>query len=304
VLALAVRSLARQTAAPGTFQVVLVDNASTPPLDDRVLAPLRETGVAATLTREEKPGLTQARLHAIRRTGAPWMLFVDDDNELADDFVVQGLAFAASRPDVGCFGGRLRLPETVSPPRWALPFLPFLGIKDEGDEVITGAGTHWGAWEPAGAGFWIRRDQLESFRARLEADPRAFGLGRTGRSGLASCEDSLMARESRRLGLVNAYVPSLSLRHHLDPARFDVGYLLRLMKGYGRSHVLLEELVRAPGDGPLGTPAWLRGRRFLRLLGSELNAARKKRSLPFVLGRAVYCLTLRSEYRRRERGEA
>jgi hypothetical protein len=226
------------------------------------------------------------------------MLFIDDDNELADDHVAEGLAFLASRDDVGCFGGKLLLPESVRPPRWAAPFLPYLGIRDAGDAVITGASLEWGPWEPAGAGFWIRRDQLEAYRTRLERDPRALALGRAGRRGLASCEDSLMAREGLRLGLLNAYVPRLSLRHHLDPARFRLRYLCRLMAGFGESLARLEAVLR---DGPARVPERYRGVRFLRRLASEVNAARK-RSVPFALGLAVLHWSARAAYRRQAGG--
>jgi glycosyltransferase involved in cell wall biosynthesis len=284
------------------FRVVLVDNASDPPLTDAVLAPLQAAGIDTTLTREETPGLTQARLHAIHRTQSDWMLFVDDDNELSDGFVAEGLAFIASRKDVGCFGGKLLLPESVRPPRWARPFLPYLGIKDAGEEVITGASQHWGPWEPPGAGFWIRRDQLEAYRERIERDPRSLRLGRSGRNGLASCEDSLMAREGVRLGLLNAYNPRLSLLHHLDPARFRLGYVFRLMRGYGTSHVLLEAVLRDGDAGALRVPDYYRGRKCVRTLGSEFNAARKQ-SLPFGIGKVIYHLGARSAYLRHARGE-
>jgi hypothetical protein len=142
---------------------------------------VRTAGHPARLTREERPGLTAARLHAIARTGAPWMLFLDDDNELKEDFVAEGLAFAGSRDDLGCFGGRLLLPASVKPPRWAEPFLPWLGIKDAGPELLTGSADRWGPWEPPGAGCWARRELLEAYRAQLEVDARAFSLGRKAR---------------------------------------------------------------------------------------------------------------------------
>jgi glycosyltransferase involved in cell wall biosynthesis len=299
VLALALRSIARQTARLPSFRVVVVDSASSPPLGEEILAPLRAAEIDAALVREDVPGLVRARLRAARETGAPWMLFVDDDNELADDYVEAGLAFLASRSDVGCFGGRILLPSTVCPPRWATPFLPWLGIRDPGGDVITGSSLEWGPWEPAGAGFWIRRDQLEAYRSRVERDPRALALGRSGRGGLASCEDSLMAREGVRLGLLNAYVPGLVLWHHLDPARFRLGYLCRLLRGFGESRVLLEALL---ADGPVGTPCSYRGLRFLRRLASEVNAGRK-RSLAFGAGMAAFHVGAWAAYRRqREEG--
>lgn len=71
---------------------IVVDDASTPPIREEVLVPLHGAGAPPTVTREERSGLIQARLHAIRRTSGGWMLFVDDDNELSDEFVAEGLA--------------------------------------------------------------------------------------------------------------------------------------------------------------------------------------------------------------------
>jgi glycosyltransferase involved in cell wall biosynthesis len=298
ILGLAIGSLARQGVPPGTFQLLLVDNGSTPPLGEALLAPLRAAGHPARIVREERPGLTAARLRAIAQTSAPWMLFVDDDNELAEDFVAIGLEFSRSRGDLGCFGGRLLLPDSVKPPRWAEPFLPYLGIKDAGAEVLTGAADRWGPWEPPGAGFWIRRDQLEAYRALLEGDQRAFDLGRRGRAGLASCEDSLMARQSLALGLLNAYQPRLALGHHLDPARFRLGYLVRLMRGFGESQVLLEViLARQRGVGPEVPEYYRHTGHFLRRLASAVNQARK-RSWRWALGTLVHQWTSWRAWRR------
>jgi glycosyltransferase involved in cell wall biosynthesis len=303
ILALTVESLARQTAGPQAFQVMLVDNASTPAIREDVLAPLRRAGISAGLSREDRPGLTQARLHAIERSTAQWMLFVDDDNELSPDFVEQGLRLIASRDDLGCFGGKLLLPETVRPPKWAEPYLPYLGVKDAGDEIITGAADRWGIWEPPGAGVFVSRKLLDAFRARLATDLRMLDLGRKGKSGLASCEDSLMARQALRLGLLNAYYPRLSLRHHLDAGRFRLGYLLRLMGAYGRSHVLLETLLRRDNGGVLEVPDdYRQPRRFALFLWHAFRRARRQ-SYAFAIGMVAYHWNLRRAYMAHEQRE-
>ncbi len=299
VLDLTLRSLARQTGGAAAFETLLVDNASSPPMSDEVLEPLREAGIGAKLAREERPGLVSARLHAIRATRGEWMLFLDDDNEVDDDFVAEGLRFMSSRPDVGCFGGKLLLPEGFRLPRWARPFLPYLAIKDAGDEVIIGSGERWGPWEPPGAGVFVRRDVADAYRKRVEEDEQALQLGRSGRGGLASCEDSFMVRQALGLGLLTAYNPRLSLRHHIDASRIRVGYLVRLMRAFGSSRVLLESLL---ADGAsLETPSQYQSTvRFARLLLSEANSGRKE-SVPFALGKIAYHWSARSAYLRRER---
>ncbi len=302
VLDLAIRSIARQ-AGSGTLEVLLVDNASAERVPESALAPVREAGIAARITREERLGNAQARLHAIRETRGDWILFVDDDNELSGDFVAEGFRFIAARPDVGCFGGKLVLPQELQPPRWAQPFLPYLGVRDFGEEVITGTGERWGEWEPPTAGAFVRRDVADAYRARVEEDARILDLGRKGRNGLASCEDSLMMRQAFRLGALNAYVPRLSLKHHLDPSRFRLEYLVRLMHGYGSSHVLLEGLLRAADAPRAEVPRQYRNpRTFARMLVKEFNGARRK-SVAFGFGIVAYHWSARKAYLRQERAD-
>jgi glycosyltransferase involved in cell wall biosynthesis len=260
---------------------------------------LRRKGIAARVVREDKKGVAQARFRAIRETKGDWLLFVDDDNELSVDYIAEGLRFIASRRDVGCFGGKLVLADGLRPSRWMRPYLPYLGIKDVGDDVIAGAADVWDVWEPPTAGAFVRRDLLEAYRSRVEEDERILQLGRKGRDGLASCEDSLMMRGAHSLGLLNAYVPQLSLKHHLDESRFRLGYLVRLLHGYGSSQVLLETLLR----GKIEVPAHYRERRsFYRLLIQEFRRAGKE-SLAFGLGIAAYHWSVRKAYLEQERGD-
>jgi glycosyltransferase involved in cell wall biosynthesis len=300
ILGLTIRSIARQAGAVA-FHVLVVDNASSPPVPEDALAPLRAAGIPARISREERLGNAQARLHAIRETAGDWILFVDDDNELADGFVAEGLRFIASRPTVAAFGGKLLLPDTLRPPAWARPFLRYLAIKDVGDEVILGSADRWGEWEPPTAGAFVRRDVAEAYRARAEQDPRILRLGRRGRNGLASCEDSLMMRQAFRLGAQSAYNPRLSLLHHLDESRFRFGYVVRLMSGYGSSHVLLDSLVRAGTEPPAEVPRYYRGLRFLRMMLREFRRERRK-SFAFGVGMAAYHWGARKEYLRQRRG--
>jgi len=251
VWAVTIGALARQSAPPGSFHVVVVDNASSPPLGEDRLAPLREAGIEARIVREPRPGLSRARLAAIAATSDEWMIFVDDDNELAPDYVEQAMAFAAAHPEIGAFGGRLILPKELAPKEeWVVPFLSGLGIRDYGNEPILNLEKDsWGEWEPAGAGAVVHRRVLDQYVLWSQTEPEFFDLGRSGGWGLASCDDSLMMRGAVRVGLGNAYVPELSLRHHLHPKRYRFRYLMRLMYGYGQSFVRLDRILY--GDIPV-----------------------------------------------------
>lgn len=245
------------------FAVLIVDNASNTRLDENCLAGLKEAGIDARIVFEATPGVSRARLRAIDETDGDWILFVDDDNELAADYIRQGQAFIASHPHVGCFGGKLLLAPDLDPDAWVHPFLPYLGIKDYGDQPMIEMREEWGPWEPPTAGAWVCRRVLEAYADCARKDARMFGLGRSGQFDLASCEDSLMMRGAVQLGLACAYYPPLRLYHHLSPHRFRYEYLLPLIAAYGRSQVLLEKML---GRTYAMTPDYRDGARFDALL--------------------------------------
>jgi len=188
-------------------------------------------------------GNAHARARAVSATDGEWILFVDDDTELAPDYVEQGLRVISDNPGIGCFGGKLLLPDYLKAPKWVQPLLPFLAIKNAGPEPITACVDYWGIWEPPSAGAFVRRPVLERYLSIMIGSNNAHRLGRKGRRSLNSGEDSLMMRGAHALGLAVSYQPSLSLTHHLDPRRFRFKYLLRLMHGYGRSQVILERVL-------------------------------------------------------------
>jgi glycosyltransferase involved in cell wall biosynthesis len=289
-----IAALAAQTET--TFDVLVVDNASTPPMTENVLEPLRARGVAARLTREETPGLIHARLRAIGLTASDWMLCVDDDNILAPDYVAEGLAFIRAHPTVAAFGGKLVLPTGTHAPRWIKPFLPFLAVRDQGDEPLMGVSSKWEDWEPPAAGAFIARAVLDDFAAFVRTNADAATLGRTP-GGFASCEDSLLMHGAYRLNRATAYNPRMQLEHHINPERFKFANLLKLMEGYGQSHVVLDQLVR----GPVATPRYYRTPAHVAAIMAATAVHHIASSAAFSYAKARYHLAAARAYRRLER---
>mgnify|MGYP002622572909 CR=1 FL=1 len=274
------------------FDVLVVDNASAEPVSEAVLEPLRARGIDARVLREEKRGLIHARLCTIDATSGDWMLCVDDDNVLAPDYVAEGLVFMRAHANVAAFGGKLLLPDSVSAPFWAAPFLPYLAIRDAGDETLMGVSSKWEAWEPPAAGAFIARAVLEDFAAFVRTHAGAAGLGRAPGS-FASCEDSLLMHSAFQLGRATAYNPRLRLEHHIDPERFKLANLLKLMEGYGRSHVVLDDLVR----GPITTPRYYKTPAHVALTMAAAMAHHIAPSPAFGYARARYHLAAARAYR-------
>ena len=81
-----ISSIACQEVNPEQITVLLIDNASRPPVESTLLTPLMKRGVPYRVLNEPQLGLSRARIRAIQETTAEWVLFVDDDNELNSDY--------------------------------------------------------------------------------------------------------------------------------------------------------------------------------------------------------------------------
>ena len=249
-------ALATQRESRGRYTVLIIDNASEPPLDESILDDLVANHIECRLIHEPNLGLVNARTRGIRESRAPLILFVDDDNELSPTYVAAALEIARNDVGIGCFGGKIRLPDGITPPWYLGDYVRFLAIRDDGEESITRLTHEWGPWEPIGAGAIVRRELAELFVQRVDSDSRVRALGRRGRAGLYCGEDNLMMRSAAQLGMKSSYQPRLSLIHHMPKSRFRVGYMLRLLYWFGRSDVLLNRILWGEFLKPDPRPLW------------------------------------------------
>jgi hypothetical protein len=245
VLAIAMAALARQTAR-GAFAVTVVDNASVPALGVRELAPLAGAGIPHRLVRERRLGNAYARARALAETDAPIAVFVDDDNELAADYLARALAILGTDRSLGVIGGRLLRAPDLEVPGWLEPLRSYIGIRDDAAAAVTEVvRDSWSIAVPPSAGMAMRREVAALYVELATAGEGAAlaGIGRVGRGDLGSCEDLLLARLAHRVGLACGYRPELSLVHHIDPARLQLGYVMRLMFGQGASEARVDRLL-------------------------------------------------------------
>lgn len=249
------------------FELLLIDNKSTPPVDEAALR--HRYRLNLRVLREERPGLTHARCTGIAATSGDLIVFVDDDNSLDPDYVEHAVRIALSEPAIGHFGGKARAGLARPIPEWKRPLLLHLGVRDYGDQAITSFEDRWGQWEPIGAGMVTRRDVAEHFVKFVSERHAATLLGRRGGS-LMSGEDSLMARAANRLGYSCSYQPALKLTHFMKPSRLRPSVLARTLEGHGRSYVVLERLLQRPIEEqglfwPVRKLAW----RYLRRIQAD-----------------------------------
>lgn len=230
-------SLREQDLPSDRWQLLIVDNASGNGVLDRI-----DVGwhPRSSIVRESRLGLTMARIRGITETTSDLILFVDDDNELARDYLSQVLTIATRAPQLGVFGAGVLEPEfEVAPGSDLLPYTTMLALRtvpmakwsnDPQDTCI-----------PWGAGMVVRRAVAQEYAKLIMADPQKQRLDRAGNT-LNSCGDDEFSWVACEMGYGKGIFPELRVRHLIARSRVDRGYLLRLAEGHAFSRTFLRHL--------------------------------------------------------------
>lgn len=234
-------ALKSQTLPLEHWEFLLIDNASDELLSSEIDLSWHPN---ARHIREQQLGLTPARLRGIKAAVADILVFVDDDNVLAPDYLEVALKISKDFSIIGAWGGQV-IPELEQePPQWIKPDLTNqlknLACReferDKWSNLI-----HEYDTTPCGAGLCVRKIVANKYAALIRNDPRRIGMGRKGKL-LTSHEDTDLAFTACDIGLGTGEFTSLKLTHLIPPSRLEEDYLLRLIEGIHYSKVILEYL--------------------------------------------------------------
>jgi glycosyltransferase involved in cell wall biosynthesis len=239
-LARTLNAIAGQTFAAENWELLVVDNRSEPPLTSEIFAILPKHG---RIVREENLGLTPARLCGIRESRGELLVFADDDNELATDYLEIASNLAAEHPDVGVFSANIRPEYETPPPVGSSHFEPYLAIRELDMDVI--GKTSMPQVGPIGAGMVVRRAVAVAYAAGLGRDPGRLRLDRKG-DGLLAGGDSDIGYEAFDLGFACGAFHRLKLTHLIPTRRLQWHYLEKLAEDVTYSHLLLARFRGAP----------------------------------------------------------
>lgn len=256
--------LAAQTLPASGWELLLIDNGSTPPLSAATLPPSGAQIPNLRIVAEPEPGLTPARLRGIAEARAGLLVFVDDDNVLAPGYLAAALAAFEASPRLAAAGGPVRPEFEAEPPAWAAEFFPLLALHDHGPLPLLaggGPGVAWPRFAPVGAGLCIRKEAALAYATAVRADPIRSALDR--RAGqLSSGGDNDLVFTALHAGGEVGYFPELALSHLIPASRLEAGYLARLNRGIQRSWVRVLALHGVCPWRPI--PRWTLPLRALR----------------------------------------
>jgi glycosyltransferase involved in cell wall biosynthesis len=228
--------LRSQTLPANEWDIVLVDNASTPAVAVPGPAPAN-----LRIVREPQLGLTAARQRGFRESIGAAIVMVDDDNVLAPDYLERAIELLATHPRIGTLGGRSAPEFAATPPAWIGEFLHLLACRDLGAVAKISSGlrpegaarNEYPAFAPIGAGMVLRREAAHTWLD--DADAGKFS-DRRG-NDLTSGGDNDIVLTSMRHGWETGYFPELSLTHLIPAGRTTPEYLARLHRGIAKSWV-------------------------------------------------------------------
>ena len=282
-LARVLAALRSQTLTSEKWELLLVDNASSERLSGRFDLAWHPAG---RHVHEPVLGLTQARLRGIAEARADILVFVDDDNVAAPDFLEQALAIGAGWPTLGAWGGSVEGEFETPPEDWTRGYWSYLAIRpctvarwsnnpDDSESI------------PAGSGLCVRRAVATVYAAEVARDPLRQRLGRRGTS-LISGEDTDLVCSAPKLGLGFGRFPQPRMRHLMPPHRLTERYLLDLVRSIAVSRGLLAAANGRPIEPPRGNLALMlrdllhlsrHGLRDLRFRRADRQGLREARRL-------------------------
>ncbi|HYC37542.1 MAG TPA: glycosyltransferase [Usitatibacter sp.] len=254
-------ALRGQTLDRAAWELLVVDNRS-----DAEIARTLDLSwhPHARIVREEKLGLTPARLRGIQEAAGALLVFVDDDNVLDADYLEVAARVASERAYLGAWSGQCRPGFEAQPPDWTRRYWGNLVIREFEADAWSNQ-PRLPATMPCGAGLCVRREVARAYLQLNLEGKRRIQLDRTGGS-LLSGGDNDLAGCACRLGLGVGLISGLRLTHLIPPDRLTADYLERLAEGIHLSSAVL--------DDEYGLP--VRPRSLLRRIADAARALRMR----------------------------
>ena len=190
----------------------------------------------ARVVREEKLGLTNARLRGFAETTGEIIVLVDDDNVLAPNYLEEVVRIGREHPHLGTWSGAIELVLEPGSPQPAEKLRHLLCERKVERAVWSNDRSHFAA-TPWGAGECIRRRVAEAYAAKVAREPRRRQLDLQGKD-LVYGGDTDIAYTGCEMGYAMGVFPELKLKHLTPPTRCTEEYLLKNYEAHAYSEVL------------------------------------------------------------------
>lgn len=210
-------------------EVIIVDNNSHLPLVDRTYVQEFCKAVSyARVVTENNQGLVYARICGIEQAKGDWVIFFDDDNQVAADYIQELRKLNAAFPNVGAWG----------PGNITVNFIDGVDIKRErhlrpvfqerhAKNIEFASNIDWQPCYPFGTGLCVRRDILLEYASLIKSKTLTL-VGRNSK-GLGGGEDMQIVLVTIKKGYAAGHSPSLQVVHIIPKERLTDAYIKKLI---------------------------------------------------------------------------
>src|SRR5713101_1105470 len=220
-----------QTLPKDNWELLVVDNAGNQRLADTWDLSWH---ARARHVREDNLGLTRARLCGITAACGEVLIFVDDDNVLASDFLEKASALYGQYPYLGAFGAGNVEPEFEVQPSSEIRALGhMLALRSVSSARWSNNATDWGTI-PWGPGLCVNRRVANLYRQSIGSLDFSIPLDRTG-DALFSGGDDMFSSIAVSVGYGFGIFPQFRVTHLITSDRLNRRHLLRLINDHAYS---------------------------------------------------------------------
>ncbi len=212
------------------YELLLVDNNSTD--GTKVLWEKfaeKYPQVDFSYFQEPRQGLSFARNRGIVEAKFKYLVFLDDDSFVSEDYLKNLDSYLAQYPDAMAWGGKIDpVFESGTNPKWICKWTySWVSAIDMGKETTMFKGNAF----PIGANMGFRKSCLDTI-GMFNTE-----LGRTKKNLMGGEEKDIFNR-AKAYGMNIYYFPNIEIQHVIPPTRTTKDYIIRLGEGVGMSEQL------------------------------------------------------------------
>lgn len=210
------------------FEYIIVDNNSTTPISVlNFVKSFIAQNKWAKLIVENKSGLSNARIAGFLQSSNEHIVFFDDDNEPAADYLVKLKLAIQKNPKAGIIGpGNISVDYIDGKPCWTNEDIRFYYQERHFKNPIFDIDPSWKFFYPTGSGMYVRKSIFSKYMDIHNSGNLSF-TGRFGNS-LTSCDDAQIIWTSIKEGHQVGTEPDLFLNHIIPSKRTTKSYLKNL----------------------------------------------------------------------------
>jgi glycosyltransferase involved in cell wall biosynthesis len=228
--------LALQKGIDFPWEVILVDNNSNDNTAGIASDHWKQKGLNVPFITilEKRPGTMYARYTGIASANYRYLLFVDDDNWLSENYIKTAYESIRHDETIAAVGGRgiMEFEKGFDPPAWVMKYEKSYGCGPQGKK--DGDTTYDQGWlYTAGAildRVWLDRLYSAGFESALK--------GRDGKS-LAPGEDSELTYALKLIGGKLYYSSAMTFKHFMPESRMTWKHLKKQYYAFGHSGFVL-----------------------------------------------------------------